>query len=207
MSMRSRGAMRDQTPERKALRADLTAASTSPASLRATSQITVLSTGLIDSNLRPFLASTNLPSIRLRVSGFNLSATLCQPLRSSALACSRFMLSSRDFRGYPFRRAGAAGFLRTNVFCCYLYSIAAAMPASRRLWPGGSRWPDLGVGETASLLAGSAGERHPLKLAVVIAAYDEFENIRPLCGRLLATLRGQPAVTFELIFVVEGNDG
>jgi dolichol-phosphate mannosyltransferase len=81
------------------------------------------------------------------------------------------------------------------------------MPASRRLWPGGSRRPDPGVGKTASLLAGSAGERNPLKLAVVIAAYDEFENIRPLCGRLLATLRGQPAVTFELIFVVEGNDG
>src|SRR5579872_6213492 len=92
--MRSRGAMRDQTPERNALRAALTAASTSLASLRATSQMTELSTGLMDSKRRPFLASTNLPSMKLRVSGFNLAATLCQPLRSKALAWSRFMASS-----------------------------------------------------------------------------------------------------------------
>ena len=59
--------MRDQTPERKALRAALTAASTSLASLRATSQMTELSTGLTDSKRRPFLASTNLPSMKLRV--------------------------------------------------------------------------------------------------------------------------------------------
>src|SRR5215831_12080277 len=94
MSMRSRGAMRDQTPERKALRAALTAASTSLPLLRATSQMTELSTGLIDSKVRPFLASTNLPSMKLRFSGFSLLATLCQPLRSKDLACSRFMVSS-----------------------------------------------------------------------------------------------------------------
>jgi len=46
-----------------------------------------------------------------------------------------------------------------------------------------------------------------LKVAVVIAAYDEVDNIRPLCERLLTSLRAQPAVAFELIFVVEGSDG
>jgi len=46
-----------------------------------------------------------------------------------------------------------------------------------------------------------------MKLATVIAAYNEGENIGPLCQRLLQTLRAMPAVHFVLIFVVEGDDG
>jgi dolichol-phosphate mannosyltransferase len=46
-----------------------------------------------------------------------------------------------------------------------------------------------------------------MKVAAVIAAYNESENIGPLCRRLLATLRAMPAVHFALIFVVEGDDG
>jgi dolichol-phosphate mannosyltransferase len=59
----------------------------------------------------------------------------------------------------------------------------------------------------ASRHVGPASERCPLKLAVVIAAYDEVDNIRPLSERLLASLRGQRGLAFELIFVVEGTDG
>jgi len=46
-----------------------------------------------------------------------------------------------------------------------------------------------------------------VKVAAVIAAYNEGENIGQLCRRLLATLRAMPAVHFALIFVVEGDDG
>lgn len=46
-----------------------------------------------------------------------------------------------------------------------------------------------------------------MKVAAVIAAYNEVENIGPLCRRLLATLRAMPEVRFLLIFVVEGDDG
>jgi dolichol-phosphate mannosyltransferase len=46
-----------------------------------------------------------------------------------------------------------------------------------------------------------------LKIAVVIAAFNEAENIGPLCRRLLATLGAMPGTDFELIFVVEGDDG
>ena len=46
-----------------------------------------------------------------------------------------------------------------------------------------------------------------MKVAAVIAAYNEGENIGPLCRRLLATFRAMPAVHFGLIFVVEGDDG
>ena len=46
-----------------------------------------------------------------------------------------------------------------------------------------------------------------MKVAAVIAAYNEGENIDPLCRRLLATLRAMPEVDFALIFVVEGDDG
>ena len=44
-------------------------------------------------------------------------------------------------------------------------------------------------------------------VGVFTAAYDEVDNIRPLSERLLASLRGQPGLAFELIFVVEGTDG
>lgn len=52
-----------------------------------------------------------------------------------------------------------------------------------------------------------------MKLAVVIAAYDERENIVPLTRRLAATLAGMAGSAGvdgwerELIFVVEGRDG
>ena len=46
-----------------------------------------------------------------------------------------------------------------------------------------------------------------MKLAVVVAAYDERQNVGPLARRLLATLGAMQAVSFELVFVVEGTDG
>jgi hypothetical protein len=47
-----------------------------------------------------------------------------------------------------------------------------------------------------------------MKLAVVIAAMDERDNVEPLCRRLLASLRAAPELRrFEIIFVVEGRDG
>jgi glycosyltransferase involved in cell wall biosynthesis len=47
----------------------------------------------------------------------------------------------------------------------------------------------------------------PLKIAVVVAAYDEAGNIEELTDRLLSTLHGMPGTAFELIYVVEGSDG
>jgi dolichol-phosphate mannosyltransferase len=46
-----------------------------------------------------------------------------------------------------------------------------------------------------------------LKLSVVIAAYDERENVEELARRLDRTLRALPGVDSEMIFVVEGRDG
>ncbi len=46
-----------------------------------------------------------------------------------------------------------------------------------------------------------------MKLAVVIAAYDEAASIGPLTRRLAATLAAIPDCAWELIFVVEGEDG
>ena len=46
-----------------------------------------------------------------------------------------------------------------------------------------------------------------MKLCVVIAAYDEAENIGPLFERLETTLNGMTDVESELVFVVEGRDG
>ena len=46
-----------------------------------------------------------------------------------------------------------------------------------------------------------------MKLVAVIAAMDERDNVGPLCRRLLATLRALPGLDFEVIFVVEGEDG
>ena len=43
-------------------------------------------------------------------------------------------------------------------------------------------------------------------LAVVIAAYNEEENIEPLTRRLDQTLRTLPGCTSEILFVVEGRD-
>jgi hypothetical protein len=63
-AMRSRGAMRDQTPDLNALRAALTAASTSLASPRATSAITSPVAGLMVWKVLPFFDETNLPSMK-----------------------------------------------------------------------------------------------------------------------------------------------
>src|SRR5215475_13953897 len=90
--MRSRGAMRDQAPDLNALRAALTAASTSDASPRATSAITSPVAGLMVWKVLPFFEETNLPSMKWRVSGFSLAAALCSAFASSAFACSRFMM-------------------------------------------------------------------------------------------------------------------
>lgn len=46
-----------------------------------------------------------------------------------------------------------------------------------------------------------------MKLSVVIAAYDEVENIEPLFRRLERTLTSLGGVSPEAIFVVEGRDG
>lgn len=45
------------------------------------------------------------------------------------------------------------------------------------------------------------------KLAVVIAAYDERDNVEPLVQRLRAALDPLAGWAWELIFVVEGTDG
>jgi dolichol-phosphate mannosyltransferase len=45
------------------------------------------------------------------------------------------------------------------------------------------------------------------RLAVVIAAYDERDNVEPLVRRLRATLDALAGWEWELIFVVEGADG
>lgn len=46
-----------------------------------------------------------------------------------------------------------------------------------------------------------------MKLATVIAAYNEAENIEILYRRLLSVLEGLRGWEFEMIFVIEGNDG
>ena len=49
-----------------------------------------------------------------------------------------------------------------------------------------------------------------MKLAVVIAAYDERDNIAPLCHRLHETLNALAATAgwqYEVLLVVEGTDG
>lgn len=46
-----------------------------------------------------------------------------------------------------------------------------------------------------------------MKVAVVIAAYDEAGNIGPLTERLIQTLDSLPDASWKLIYVIEGNDG
>jgi len=46
-----------------------------------------------------------------------------------------------------------------------------------------------------------------MKLAIVIAAYDERENVAPLTRRLYAALAGMTGWEHEVLFVVEGEDG
>lgn len=46
-----------------------------------------------------------------------------------------------------------------------------------------------------------------MKLTVVIAAYDEAENIGPLTERLIRTLDSLPGASWKLIYVIEGSDG
>jgi dolichol-phosphate mannosyltransferase len=45
-----------------------------------------------------------------------------------------------------------------------------------------------------------------LKITVVIAAYNESENIGPLTSRLIAALDGMEDSRWELIYVIEGTD-
>ena len=46
-----------------------------------------------------------------------------------------------------------------------------------------------------------------MKIAVVIAAYNEVGNITPLTERLIQTLDALPDTTWKLIYVIEGTDG
>ena len=46
-----------------------------------------------------------------------------------------------------------------------------------------------------------------MKVAVVIAAYDEAGNIGPLTERLVQTLDSLPEASWKLIYVIEGTDG
>ena len=46
-----------------------------------------------------------------------------------------------------------------------------------------------------------------MRIASVVAAYDERENIGPLARRLAATLGSLAGCEYELVFVVEGTDG
>jgi dolichol-phosphate mannosyltransferase len=46
-----------------------------------------------------------------------------------------------------------------------------------------------------------------LEISVVVAAYDEAANIEPLTRRLAAALGRMAGATWELVFVVEGEDG
>ena len=50
-------------------------------------------------------------------------------------------------------------------------------------------------------------DKLPLRVSVVIAAYDEIETIIPLTLRLDVALKSIPDCSRELIFVVEGRDG
>ena len=84
MLIRSRGAMRDHTPDLKALRAAFTAASTSDGIAARTSAITSPVAGLMVWKVLPFFEATNLPSMKWRVSGFSLPAALCNAFASKA---------------------------------------------------------------------------------------------------------------------------
>lgn len=46
-----------------------------------------------------------------------------------------------------------------------------------------------------------------MKVAVVIAAYDEAENIGPLTKRLIQTLDSLSGTSWKLLYVIEGTDG
>jgi dolichol-phosphate mannosyltransferase len=46
-----------------------------------------------------------------------------------------------------------------------------------------------------------------MKVAVVIAAYNEGGNIGPLTERLIRALESLPQTTWNLIYVIEGTDG
>lgn len=46
-----------------------------------------------------------------------------------------------------------------------------------------------------------------MKVSAVIAAYDEVENIEDLTRRLALVLAGLPGVSWDIVYVVEGNDG
>src|SRR4051794_4018448 len=46
-----------------------------------------------------------------------------------------------------------------------------------------------------------------MNLTVVIAAYNEIDNIAPLTSRLIATLDGMKGTRWRLIYVIEGEDG
>ena len=46
-----------------------------------------------------------------------------------------------------------------------------------------------------------------MRIASVVAAYDERENIEALARRLAATLGALEGCLYELVFVVEGTDG
>ena len=46
-----------------------------------------------------------------------------------------------------------------------------------------------------------------MKITVVIAAYNEAENIRPLTQRLIKTLDSSYGDAWNLIYVIEGTDG
>src|SRR4030095_2892334 len=128
--MRSRGAMRDHTPDLKALRAAFTAASTSDASPRATSAITSPVAGLMVWKVLPFFEETNLPSMKWRGWGFSLTAALCSAFASSDLACSRFMVSSSLASGRAIGR-GARQFR-------YAYSPPPGLAPGHAAGPDGS---------------------------------------------------------------------
>ena len=53
----------------------------------------------------------------------------------------------------------------------------------------------------------TAASGRGMKLAVVIAAYDEVANIGQLTHRLAASLASIPDCSWELVFAVEGEDG
>ncbi len=46
-----------------------------------------------------------------------------------------------------------------------------------------------------------------MKISVVIAAYDERDNVVPLTHRLRAALDSIPGARWEIVYVVEGTDG
>ena len=45
------------------------------------------------------------------------------------------------------------------------------------------------------------------RLSVVVAAYDEEENVEPLTRRLAAALSTLAGWSWEILYVVEGTDG